>query len=46
MNPFTARRADQRAYLTYVHTFQRFRNPAIRDWVAEQMRRDTLAGPQ
>lgn len=31
MNPFTTLSQIQQAYLTYVHTFQKFQNPAIRD---------------
>ena len=36
MNPFTILSEVQSAYLTYVHTFQKFENPAIQDWVAER----------
>jgi len=46
MNPFTTLQHVQSAYLTYVHTFQKFQNPAIRDWVAERVRQDTLLLPR
>jgi hypothetical protein len=36
MKPFSVFQKVQSAYLTYVYTFQRFQNPAIRDWVAER----------
>ncbi|GAB4543589.1 MAG: hypothetical protein Kow0063_36900 [Anaerolineae bacterium] len=36
-NPFAALKDVQQAYLTYVHTFQKFNNPAIQDWVAERV---------
>ncbi len=42
LNPLDLLRQVQDEYLTYVHTFQRFRNPALRDWVADQVRRGTL----
>lgn len=42
MNPFTVLDQVQEAYLSYVHTFQKFNNPAIRDWVAERVRKGTL----
>lgn len=42
MNPFSALKAVQQAYLTSVHTFQKFDNATIQDWVAEQMERGTL----
>lgn len=42
MNPFSALKAVQQAYLTCVHTFQRSDNPTTSDWVAEQMERGTL----
>ena len=42
MNPFSVLHDVQSAYLTYVHTFQKFKNPAIRDWVAERVRQGTL----
>ena len=42
MNPFTTLSQIQQAYLTYVHTFQKFQNPAIRDWVAERVEKGTL----
>lgn len=37
MNPLAALKSVQEAYLTYVHTFQKFNNPAIQDWVAERV---------
>ena len=40
--PLDLLRQVQDEYLTYVQTFHRFRNPAIRDWVADQVRRGTL----
>jgi len=46
MNPFTTLQHVQSAYLTYVHTFPKFQNPAIRDWVAERVRQDTLLLPR
>jgi superfamily II DNA or RNA helicase len=42
MNPFAMLQAEQDDYLTYVQTFQRFQNPAIRDWVKERVRQGTL----
>ena len=42
MNPFEVLNKIQSAYLSYVHTMQKFRNPAIRDWVAERVREGTL----
>ena len=42
MNPFAVLEEVQEAYLSYVHTFQKFNNPAIRDWVAERVRKGTL----
>jgi len=45
MSPFTTLQHVQSAYLTYVHTFQKFQNPAIRDWVAERVRQDTSLLP-
>jgi len=36
MNPSTTFQHVQSAYFTYVHTFQEFQNPVIRDWVAER----------
>jgi len=42
MNPFETLRSVQDAYLQYVHTFQKFSNPTIRDWVAERVREGTL----
>ena len=42
MNPFAVLEQVQEAYLSYVHTFQKFNNPAIRDWVAERVRKGTL----
>lgn len=42
MNPFTVLSRVQSAYRTYVHTFQKFDNPAIQDWVAERVEQGTL----
>lgn len=42
INPSPTFQEVQFAYLTYVHTFQKFQNPAIRDWVTERVRQDTL----
>ena len=42
MNPFAVLSSIQQAYLTYVHTFQKFNNPAIQDWVAERVEQGTL----
>jgi hypothetical protein len=42
MNPFAALSQVQSAYLTYVHTFQKFNNPAIQDWVAERVEQGPL----
>jgi len=42
MNPLTALQAIQDAYLTYVRTFQKFQNPAIREWVLEQVHKGRL----
>jgi hypothetical protein len=42
MNPFAALSQIQSAYLTYVHTFQKFNNPTIQDWVAERVEQGTL----
>jgi ATP-dependent helicase YprA (DUF1998 family) len=42
MNSFSVLHDVQSAYLTYVHTFQKFKNPAIQDWVAERVRSGTL----
>jgi len=42
MNPFTVLEHVQSEYRTYVQTFQRFQNPAIRDWVMERIQNGTL----
>ena len=36
MNSLITLQEVQYAYLTYVHTFQKFKNSVIRDWVAER----------
>ncbi len=41
-NPFQALDAVQSQYRRYVHTFQSFANPVIRDWVAERVASGTL----
>jgi hypothetical protein len=41
MKSFATLTQVQAAYLTYVHTFQKFRNSAIRDWVAERVKGGT-----
>ncbi len=41
-NPFHALAVVQSQYRRYVHTFQSFANPTIRDWVAERVERGTL----
>jgi len=41
-NPFGALAEIQSQYLRYVHTFQKFNNPAIQDWVAERVESGTL----
>lgn len=42
MNPFQALDQVQSAYLNYVTTFQKFKNPAIRDWVLQRVQGGTL----
>lgn len=42
MNPFEALEDIQRAYLNYVRTFQRFKNPAIQDWIERRVVEGTL----
>jgi ATP-dependent helicase YprA (DUF1998 family) len=42
IDPFEILKAVQRQYRTYVHTFQKFNNPAIQDWVAERVEQGTL----
>jgi len=42
LDPFAILSNVQDAYRTYVHTFQKFNNPAIRDWVAERVEQGTL----
>lgn len=42
MNPFEVLAEVQSEYLKYVHTFQKFKNPAIQDWVAERLKAGTL----
>jgi len=42
MNPFAVLQNVQNAYRTYVHTFQRFKNPVIHDWVIDKVERGTL----
>lgn len=42
MNVFEVLSDVQAEYLKYVHSFQKFRNPAIRDWVAERLKAGTL----
>jgi len=37
LDPFSLLSNVQDAYRTYVHTFQKFNNPAIQDWVAERV---------
>lgn len=37
MNPFSTLQAVQSAYRCYVDTLQRFKNPAIRDWVLQRV---------
>ncbi len=42
MNPFKALENIQEDYKRYVFSFQRFKNPAIREWVEERVREGTL----
>jgi ATP-dependent helicase YprA (DUF1998 family) len=42
LDPFSVLSSVQSAYRTYVHTFQKFDNPAIQDWVAERVEQGTL----
>ena len=37
MNPFEVLNEVRNAYKTFVHTFQQFKNPTIRDWVGEKV---------
>ncbi len=41
-NPLAALRSVQDTYLQYVHTFQKFTNPTIGEWVMERVRQGTL----
>ena len=41
-NPFETLDAVRDAYRRYVTTFQKFKNPAIREWVAERVDQGTL----
>ncbi len=41
-NPLAALRSVQDTYLQYVHTFQKFTNPTISEWVMERVRQGTL----
>lgn len=42
MNTFETLKYVQDAYRTYVYTFQKFKNPTIRDWVNEKIRTGSL----
>lgn len=42
LNPLAALGAIQETYLQYVHTFQKFANPAIGEWVKERVRHGAL----
>ena len=42
MNPFTTLDHVHSAYRRYVHTFQQFRNPVIKEWVRERVQEGTL----
>lgn len=42
MNPFKALENVQVLYHDYVHTFQKFKNPVIKDWVAQRSKHGTL----
>jgi len=42
MNPFEVLNEVRYAYKTFVHTFQQFKNPTIRDWVGEKVDGGTL----
>jgi len=42
MNPFQVLKNVQNAYKIYVSTFQKFKNPVIRDWVTKNLDRGTL----
>lgn len=42
MDPFQVLSDVQATYLTYVHTFQKFKNPAIKDWVSDRLKAGTL----
>ncbi|HQJ52357.1 MAG TPA: hypothetical protein PKW05_11335, partial [Anaerolineae bacterium] len=42
MNPFETLSHVQKQYLSYVHTFQKFLNPAIQSWVKERVEAGAL----
>lgn len=42
MNPFEALEDIRTAYRKYIASFQRFKNPTIRDWVDEKLEEGTL----
>jgi ATP-dependent helicase YprA (DUF1998 family) len=42
LNPFEALEDIRTAYRKYVTSFQRFKNPTIRDWVDEKLKEGTL----
>src|SRR5215203_2576836 len=42
MNPIEALEDIQSAYLNYVRTFQRFKNPYIQDWIERRVSAGTL----
>lgn len=42
LNPVAALYQIRQAYRDYVHTFQKFNNPAIEDWVKERVARGSL----
>jgi ribosomal protein L37AE/L43A len=46
VNPFLALDEVKASYRRYVETFQRFRNPAIKAWVDEQIREGTVLWQQ
>jgi len=42
MNPFKSLEKIQEEYKRYVFSFQKFKNPAIKDWVEERVKEGTL----
>jgi replicative superfamily II helicase len=42
MNPFETLNYIQQMYKTYVHSFQKIKNPAIKDWMQNKMTEGTL----